>query len=166
MSTPENLGAVVVGPEQALSYWQPLPSCGYVTVSITPENAPFDDFSAGTQVLPPGRHVRQHAHARNHELVFVCAGRGTVTIDDVTHPLEPGSTVLFGRHAQHRIDNTGESDMRLFWVFFPPGLEEWFAAIGRPRRPGEPAPEPFARPENVGEIMVRMRFVPPPAPKG
>jgi oxalate decarboxylase/phosphoglucose isomerase-like protein (cupin superfamily) len=82
-----NLGTVVVSSAEARSYWQPLPSCGYVTVAITPEEAPFDDFSCGTQVLPPGRYVREHAHARNHELIYVCEGAGTLTVDGVTRPV-------------------------------------------------------------------------------
>lgn len=153
--------AVVVGPDEGLSLWQPLPSRGHVIVKLTPENSPFDDFSAGIQVLPPGCHVRQHAHKQNHELVFIYEGTGSVTIDDVTHDLAPGSTVLFGRYAQHRIDNTGSIDMKLFWVFSPPGLEDWFQAIGRVRRPGETMPAAFNRPDDVREIQDRMRFVPP-----
>ncbi len=158
-----NLGTTVVAADEARSYWQPLPSCGYVTVAITPEEAPFDDFSCGTQVLPPGRHVREHAHARNHELIYICEGAGTLTVGGAARPLRAGDTVLFGRYSSHRIDNLGPGDLKLFWVFFPPGLEDWFQAIGRPRTPGEPAPEPFARPENVADIMARMRFVAPPA---
>jgi hypothetical protein len=68
---------------------------------------------------------------------------------------------LFGRYARHRIDNTGSVDMKLFWVFSPPGLEDWFSAIGRPRKPGEPMPPAFERPPNVAEVQERMRFVPP-----
>ena len=154
--------AVVVGPDEGRSWWQPLPSRGHVIVKLTPENSPFDDFSAGIQVLPPGCHVRQHAHQRNHELVFIYEGTGTVTIDAVTQALAPGSTVLFGRFAQHRIDNTGSIDMKLFWVFSPPGLEDWFAAIGQLRRPGDTMPAAFNRPADVREIQDRMRFVPPP----
>ena len=30
--------------------------------------------------------------------------------------------------------------------------------IGRPRRPGEPAPSPFPRPENVEEIEAQTVF--------
>jgi hypothetical protein len=41
----------------------------------------------------------------------------------------------------------------------PSGLEDWFAALGRPRRPGEPAPQPFDRPSNLEDIQRRMRFV-------
>jgi hypothetical protein len=37
-------------------------------------------------------------------------------------------------------------------VITPPGLEDFFKAIGRPRTPGEPAPAPFARPADVVAI--------------
>jgi len=157
--------AVVVGPEDGQSLWQPLPSRGYVTVKLTPETMPFDTFSAGIQVLPPGCEVRQHAHARNHELIFVYEGTGICVIEGVTHPAVPGTTILFGRYAQHRIENTGTTDMKLFWVFFPPGLEDWMNAIGRPRTPGEPMPPPFPRPDNVMDVMAKLKFIPPPAPK-
>ena len=152
--------AVVIGPDEGMSLWQPLPSRGYVTVNLTPENTPYDTFSSGTQVLPPGCHVREHGHRQNHELIFIYEGHGTCVIDDVTHTLARGTTVLFGRYAQHRIDNTGTTDMKLFWVFFPPGLEHWFQAIGRPRTAGTPMPEAFDRPDNVGDVMAQMRFIP------
>jgi mannose-6-phosphate isomerase-like protein (cupin superfamily) len=151
--------AVVVGPDEGQSLWQPLPSRGYVTMKLTPANSPYDDLSAGIQVLPPGCHVREHGHRQNHELVFIYEGTGTVTIENKTTPLAPGSTVLFGRYARHRIDNTGSVDMKLFWVFSPPGLEDWFNAIGRARQPGDPMPEAFDRPPNVAEVQARMRFI-------
>jgi quercetin dioxygenase-like cupin family protein len=158
----ETPGAVVVGPDEGESLWQPLPARGYVTVNLTPANTPYDTFSSGIQVLPPGCHVRDHGHRQNHELIFVYEGRGVCTIDGVTHDVVPGTTILFGRNAVHRIENTGDADMRLFWVFFPPGLEDWFRAIGRPRAVGGPMPEPFARREDVGHVQERMRFVVPP----
>lgn len=164
MSEPEpefGRWAAVIGPEEGRHYWQPLPSRGYVTVKLTPENTPYDSFSSGIQVLPPGAHVREHGHQRNHELIFVYAGTGLCRIEDEMHAIEPGTTLLFGRHARHVIENTGETEMRLFWVFMPPGLEDWFHAIGRPRQPGEPMPEPFARPDNVAKVQEQMRFVPP-----
>ena len=153
--------SVVVGPEQGQSLWQPLPSRGYVDVNLTPDNMPYDTFSSGIQVLPPGCEVREHGHLQNHELVFVYQGEGRVEIDGEVSALKPGTTVLFARNCVHRIENTGAIDMKMFWVFFPPGLEHWFNAIGRPRTPGEPMPAAFARPDNVSEVMQRMRFMPP-----
>ena len=83
-------------------------------------------------------------------------------IDDVTHKAEPGTTILFGRYSQHRLENTGTTDMKLFWVFFPPGLEDWMQAIGKPRTVGEPMPEAFPRPDNVMDVMKRLQFIAPP----
>lgn len=157
--------SVVVGPDEGRSLWQPLPSRGYVTVNLTPANMPYDTWSSGVQVMPPGCEVREHGHMQNHELVFVYEGKGIVDIDGEVTDIEPGTTVLFARNCRHRIENTGSSDMKLFWVFFPPGLEDWFEAIGRPRTPGEPMPEAFPRPEDVADVQARMRFLPPRSPR-
>jgi len=151
----------VLGPDEGRSYWQPLPSRGYVEVILDPSNTPYDGFSSGIQVLPPGCSVREHGHQRNHELLFIYEGTGTCTIEDETYDLVPGTTVLFGRHARHLVVNDGDVDMKIFWVFLPPGLEDWFHAIGRPRAPGEPMPEAFARPDDVADVQARLRFVPP-----
>ena len=151
--------SVVIGAEEGVSYWQPNPARGYVTVKLTPDNMPLDTFSSGTQVLFPGASVRPHGHMRNHELVFVYKGQGTAVIDDIKYPIEPGVTLLFMRNSVHLIENTGEEEMRLFWIFMPPGLEEWFAAIGLKRDPKFPAPPPFSVPEGIEEARGRQRFI-------
>lgn len=151
----------VVGPEEGESLWQPLPSRGYVTLNLTPDNMPYDGFTSGIQVMPPGGFVREHGHTRNHELVFIYEGEGVVTIEDQTYDVGPGSTVLFGRYARHVIENTGTADMKMFWVFMPPGLEHWFRGIGQVRTPGEAMPDAFPRPDGVEDLMASLRFVPP-----
>jgi quercetin dioxygenase-like cupin family protein len=158
----ESPWAAVVPPEAGESLWQPLPSRGFVTLKFTPENMPYDDFSSGVQVLPPGCHVRDHGHRQNHELIFVHAGRGVCTIEGRSCEVVPGTTILFGRDAVHRIENAGDEDLVLFWVFFPPGLEDWFRAIGRPRTAGDAMPDAFPRPPDVADVQARMRFVVPP----
>lgn len=151
----------VIPPGAARSFWQPLPSRGFVEVILDPENSPYDGFSCGTQLLPPGCSVREHGHQRNHELIHILEGTGRCLIETDEHAVEPGATILFGRNARHFLENTGATDMRLFWVFMPPGLEDWFSAIGRQRAPGEPMPPPFERPADVAEVQSRMRFVAP-----
>jgi hypothetical protein len=42
--------------------------------------------------------------------------------------------------------NESDEELVLLWVVSPPGLEDFFETIGRPRRAGEPPPTPFARP--------------------
>ena len=126
---------VVLGPDEGESFWQPLPSRGYIVNKLTPYNTPHDGFSLGIQVLEPGAHIRRHAHERQHEVLFCYAGEGWA------------------------VWNTGAGQMRLLWMIAPAGLKDWFRAIGRPRRPGEPMPPPFERPADVAEIQARQRFV-------
>ncbi|QMW23834.1 cupin domain-containing protein [Sandaracinobacteroides saxicola] len=159
--TPFGRWGTVIQPGEGRGFWQPLPSRGFVEVLLDPTNSPYDGFSCGTQTLPPGCHVREHGHERNHELIHIISGSGRCQIEDAEHRVGPGSTILFGRHARHLLENDGTTDMTLFWVFMPPGLEDWFSAIGRPRLPGEAMPEPFARPDDVAEVQARMRFVAP-----
>ncbi|MFA3791133.1 cupin domain-containing protein [Aliiglaciecola sp. SL4] len=151
----------VVEPEEGESYWQPEPSNGFVTMKFSPDNTPYDTFTSGTQVLPPGCHVREHGHKQNHELIFIHKGTGICKIEDETYELKPGVTVLFGRYARHIIENTGDEDLHMFWVFFPPALENWFRAIGKLRIPGDEPPAHFPRPDGVESVMEQLRFVPP-----
>jgi mannose-6-phosphate isomerase-like protein (cupin superfamily) len=153
--------AIVLGPEDGLSYWQPKPSTGYIMGHITPYNSPYDNFSAGIQVLEPGAAVREHGHERSHELLFVYEGSGFALIDGERHELEAGSTIMVGRRVMHYVENTGDTQMKIHWVIFPAGLEDWFAAIGRPRKPGETEAPVFDRPDGVEHIQDRLRFVRP-----
>ena len=151
--------AIVLGPEDGESYWQPLPSRGYVINKINPYTSPYDDFSIGIQVLEPGAHVRRHAHERNHELLFCFRGTGSAEIAGKTFDVREETMLLIGRGLQHKVTNTGSEQMRLLWLISPPGLEDWFRALGRPRRAGDPMPPAFERPANIKEIQAQQRFI-------
>jgi mannose-6-phosphate isomerase-like protein (cupin superfamily) len=151
--------AIVLGPEDGESYWQPQPSRGYVINKINPYTAPYDDFSTGIQVLEPGAHIRRHAHERSHELLFCFRGTGSAEIAGEAFEVHEETMMLIGRGLQHEITNTGAEQMRLLWFISPPGLEDWFRALGRPRRAGDPMPPVFERPTNIKEIQAQQRFV-------
>jgi mannose-6-phosphate isomerase-like protein (cupin superfamily) len=151
---------IALGPEDGESFWQPLPSTGYVINKINPYNSPHDTFSTGIQVLEPGAHIRRHAHERNHELLFCYRGSGEAEIEDQRYDIRPETMILVGRGLAHKVTNTGIEQMRLVWFIAPPGLEDWFRAIGRPRKAGEAQPAPFSRPGNVELIQAQQRFVP------
>ena len=151
--------AIARGPEEGESFWQPKPSTGYVTVKISPWNSPHDLISAGIQVLEPGSSVRRHGHERSSEILFVYEGEGKAEIDGNWHRVSQGSTFMVGRHVQHYVENDGKVPLKLFWAIMPSGLEDWFKALGRERKPGDPLPAPFDRPADVKAIQDRMRFV-------
>ena len=106
----------------------------------------------GYQTIASGGRVREHSHGGQIELQICFRGRGCVVVDGVSHPLVPGTVCFLGYDVKHEILNEGPDELVMLWLVSPPGLEEFFKAIGRPRMPGEPAPEPFARPENVVAI--------------
>ena len=147
--------AMVIGPEEGESYWQPGPHRGYMTVKVSPRNHPTNAFSMGIQVIPPGCHIRAHGHARNDEILFIYQGTGHCIVDGERHALEAGATMVLGRFVEHSIHNDGAGEMRLAWFFTPPGLEEVVAASGPRRAPGEPEPAAFERPADFGRVLER-----------
>ena len=155
-------GAVVVcGPDAGRSFWQPVPANGYAEVKVSPRDGPgVRGFSAGVQTIAPGGHVREHAHGSEAELLFFFAGTGRVEVDGEAHPVAPGAMLYLGPGARHRIVNEGADELKMTWMLTPGGLEDFFEAIGRPRAPGEAAPAPFPRPENVAEIERATVFAP------
>jgi mannose-6-phosphate isomerase-like protein (cupin superfamily) len=152
---------IALGPEDGESFWQPLPSTGYVINKVSPYNSPYDAFSTGLQVLEPGAHIRRHAHERSHELLFCYQGNGQADVEGKLYDVMPETMLLIGRGLQHKVTNTGAGQMRLLWLIAPAGLEDWFRAIGRPRRAGDPQPSPFERPNNIAAIQEQQRFIPP-----
>ena len=154
----ETGNAVVVAGDE-LSYWQPLPANGYVTIKLRPQDTGSDAVSMGTQNVAPGSFVREHSHVNQEEIIFVLEGKGTAVIEGKRHPMLPGVTLFLGKGVVHTFINEGDSDLRFSWTIMPGhGLHEYFAAIGRPRQPGEPAPAPFARPSDDATISRRTGF--------
>ena len=144
--------AVVVQPGEAASYWQPVPARGHADPTLVPATTRYPGLSMGYQTIAPGGQVREHSHGDQVELQICFRGRGRVVVDSVSHPLQPGTACFLGPDVKHEIVNEGVEDLVMLWVISPPGLEDFFATIGRPRRPGEPAPAPFARPADVVAI--------------
>jgi quercetin dioxygenase-like cupin family protein len=152
---------IVLQPDEGASYWQPKPANGYATVKVSPDNCTSNQVTMGIQVVAPGGYVREHWHSRNEEILFCYAGSGTILVDGEPHPFVPGTTAFLGRWVKHKIVNEGPDTLKFTWTFLPPGLDQFFAGIGRPRRPGEPAPEPFDRPGDHLAVEGRTGFGPP-----
>jgi quercetin dioxygenase-like cupin family protein len=151
---------LVLQPDDGQSYWQPVWANGYSIVKLSPKDG-VPNLAMGVQVIAPGGYVREHSHDPNTEILFCFEGRGTVLVDGVAHPFVPGTTVYAGAGVRHKIINDGPGELKMTWTYLPPGLEDFFAGIGRKRQPGEPAPEPFARPDDVHALEARSGYGPP-----
>ena len=143
------------------SYWQPKPANGYVTIKLTPEDTGSNSASMGVQSVAPGGFVREHSHSDQDEIIYVLKGRGTAIIDGKRNAMIPGMAFFLPRIVRHSFINDGDEDLLFTWTIMPGhGLEEFFASIGKPRRPGDPPPDPFERPSDVAAIEARTGFAP------
>ena len=141
--------SVVMQPGDGPSWWQPVPANGHADPVLFPANTGFDGLSTGFQTIAVGGRVREHSHGEQVEIQICFRGKGHVNVDGVRHDIVPGSAAFLGRDVKHEIVNDGDEDLVMLWIISPPGLEDFFAAVGRPRDRDDRAPEPFARPENV-----------------
>lgn len=148
--------AVVMQPGEGPSYWQPVPANGHADPKLFPANTGFAGLSMGYQTVAPHARVREHSHGGQVELQICFRGRGHVMVDGALHHLVPGTACFLGYDVKHEIFNDSDEDLVMLWVIAPPGLEEFFRTIGRVRNAGEPAPEPFLRPDDVVAIERRL----------
>jgi mannose-6-phosphate isomerase-like protein (cupin superfamily) len=75
-----------------------------------------NDMTLGVVRLRTGESLEPHRHAQP-ETYFTLSGRGTVTIDDVVHPVDAGRMLFIPGNAQHQINNTNEEDLLILYVF-------------------------------------------------
>jgi len=70
---------LVLQPDEGVSFWQPRPANGYITIKVSPDNCASNAVTMGVQVVAPnGCYVREHWHSRNEEILFCFEGRGTI----------------------------------------------------------------------------------------
>ena len=108
--------------------------------------------------MAPDCSVREHVHDHHEEVIIVLEGDGTVTLDGEAHPMRAGTILYLAPGSRHQFINQGKIPLRFCFVLTPSGLKDFFSAIGRPRTPGEDAPEPFERPADVKSIEKRTVF--------
>ncbi|MDP6573414.1 MAG: cupin domain-containing protein [Rhodospirillales bacterium] len=153
--------SLVVEPDDGRSFWQPEPANGYVIIKVEPRNTGVGGVSMSVQAVGVGGYVREHAHGENDEIIYVLEGKGTAVVDGERHPMVPGTTIFLGKCVKHTFINEGDGELRFIATILPAGLEDYFEAVGRPRRAGEAAPQPFPRPDNVLEIERNTVFKDP-----
>lgn len=148
--------ALVVQPGDGPSYWQPVPANGHADPVLFPEITGFSGLSMGFQTIAANSRIREHSHGEQIELQICFRGQGRVMVDGANHPLVPGTACFLGYDVKHEIINESDEELVMLWVISPPGLENFFRDIGRPRIAGDEVPEPFQRPTDVVAIERKM----------
>jgi quercetin dioxygenase-like cupin family protein len=75
-----------------------------------------NDMTMGVVRLRQGESLEPHSHAQP-ETYFTLSGRGTVTIENVVHSVEPGRMLFIPGNARHQINNTNEEDLTILYTF-------------------------------------------------
>ena len=156
----EKIGdARVIALDEAPSFWQPVPANGFIRNILNSRMVNSGtNFSMGTQTVAPHCFIREHTHAHNDEIIHMLSGHGFARLDGIEHPIETGPTVYIGQNRKHHFINRSDEPFTFLWLMLPGGLDDFFEQIGRPRKVGEPDPQPFPRPDNVAEIEARTVF--------
>ncbi|MEN0140340.1 MAG: cupin domain-containing protein [Rhodococcus sp. (in: high G+C Gram-positive bacteria)] len=145
--------AYIMGPDDGVSFWQPQPSIGYVTIKTTPEYSRKNNFGVALQQLEPGSYVQLHGHVRTTELIVCVKGEGTVFVEGLGEKeFYPGSVAMVGTRTFHNFSNTGTGEMIVAALASPTEIGEALFEIGVPRTPGETAPDYIER--DMSKLML------------
>jgi mannose-6-phosphate isomerase-like protein (cupin superfamily) len=131
--------ALVLGPEDGASFWQPVPANGHVRNLLNDTLVRSESrFALGTQTVAPRAFIREHTHDRVEEVIFVLSGRGIARLDGVDHALEPGSCVYVGRNRKHHFLNPHDEPLTFLWLVMR--VQEMVSTPSSPRSAGPAAP--------------------------
>jgi quercetin dioxygenase-like cupin family protein len=75
-----------------------------------------NDITMGVVRLRQGESLKPHRHAQP-ETYFTLSGRGTVTIEDVVHSVDPGRMLFIPGNARHQINNMEAEDLMILYTF-------------------------------------------------
>jgi quercetin dioxygenase-like cupin family protein len=73
-------------------------------------------MTMGVVRLRRGESLESHSHSQP-ETYFTLSGRGTVTIEDAVHSVEPGRMLFIPGNARHQINNMDEEDLMILYAF-------------------------------------------------
>ena len=102
---------------------------GIESIRLTPEPLDDQEFTMGITTFPPGTSIRLHSH-NTIEQVTVIEGEGVAVINGEEVPAQPYDTTQMPPGEFHRFINTGNSVMRILWVYGSTEVTRTFADTG------------------------------------
>lgn len=80
-------------------------------------------------VIPPGRLVKPHRHAKEDEYTLVLEGSVGVRLGDRETQIGVGSYLVKPRDLPHAMWNSGDGPARIVEIVVPGGLEDYFEEL-------------------------------------
>jgi quercetin dioxygenase-like cupin family protein len=95
---------------------------GRTTRVLTGQNLlPTRDFTAGYVVIQPQGTIPVHAHS-NEEIYIFVKGKGKMRVGSEEETVEAVSAVYIEPNAKHFLQNTGDEEMIMIFVYSPAGI--------------------------------------------
>ncbi len=76
-----------------------------------PEQHGNSKQSLAQAIVSPGQETHLHYHATTEELYHILQGNGLMTIGEEAFTVESGDTLCIPPNSQHKIKNTGDTDL-------------------------------------------------------
>jgi quercetin dioxygenase-like cupin family protein len=86
-------------------------------------------ITTGISIYPPGTGAPLHLHYCD-EQVTLLEGVGEVEIDGQVTGLEPLDTAYVGAGTEHALRNTGDTPMKILWIYSSALVTRTFVATG------------------------------------
>lgn len=85
---------------------------------VSPETG-SEEFMAGITLFEPGESSSYHVHADSEEINLVLEGSGTLVSEGEEAEFTLGQAMWVPRGVHHQHRNTGDTTLKLFWVYSP-----------------------------------------------
>ena len=116
---------IVITEAEGLGLTTPEPYVRHVKALLSPQLQPgMGDFAVGTCEVPPGQMGSLHTHHDEAEIWMFSEGHGRATVGDREIVTGPGTVVYTPPGVSHQFFNTGDTPVKLFWMYSPSGAEK------------------------------------------
>lgn len=77
-------------------------------------------------LIEPGQVHEEHMHPDSEELIFVVQGVGEGRVGGQPVSIKANDLLAIAKGEAHTFTNTGAEQLRLLWIYSPPGPEKRF----------------------------------------
>ena len=115
---------IVVTEADGVGLTTPEPYVRHVKVLLSPMlQEGLEDVAVGTCVVPPHQMGSLHTHPDAAEIWMFSEGYGRAVVGDEEIDTGPGTVVYTPPGVSHQFFNTGDTPVKLFWMYSPSGAE-------------------------------------------
>lgn len=103
---------------------------GVLTQRLLPWPELATPFEGAWAILEPGASTTPHSH-HEHEIFIAAVGTATIESDGDLRPFAAGDTAYLPPGEKHQIVNVGDTDFRMYSVWWDPEMSDRFKASGK-----------------------------------